>query len=500
MANKPLQTGFSRVFIIPGRAEPGHKPVYYSTVKMSGITQSFGDITKIEIPDPNEYGKFIEADRIRGAIERATFSLVGRFAAAVKSALLEFARAGCAVDVQLHIGECTDPSAFNTFTKAIIAEDSVLTSHTTDDLGALESGEGAVVNETAEISSKDYYEAIPMSYTAKADDIVTLHLNDVAVIDTASCGTCASESNGCKKVFAVSDLAGGSPGTPPDIVYTLDGGNTWKAHDIDTLTALQSAVGVAGVGDYVVVISELAGSESYALLTDFINGIDPVFTELTTGFVNFSGPMAIWSVGRKAFIVGESGYIYFMEDPTAGVTVLDAGVAATVTLQAVHALDEFYAVAVGDHGVVVWTRDGVNWEATVTNPVGGGVTLTSVWIVDAGAWWVTTSSGLVYYTQNQGASWTQKAMPGTAPSKMNAISFSTHSVGFAAGIVSSRARIYRTFDGGYSWVVVPSLSGTIPAADEFAAIATCEYDPNFVVAVGIHDNATDGKIVVGKLV
>jgi hypothetical protein len=60
--------------------------------------------------------------------------------------------------------------------------------------------------------------------------------------------------------------------------------------------------------------------------------------------------------------------------------------------------------------------------------------------------------------------------------------------------------MYRTFDGGYSWVVVPSVSGTYPAADELVAIAVCEYDPNFVVGVGIHDNATDGKIIVGKLV
>lgn len=499
MANKPLQTGFSRVFIIPGRARGDHKPIYFSSLKMSGITQSFGDITKIEVPDPNEYGKYLEVDRIRGAIERATFSLVGRFAAAVKSSLIQYAREGCPVDVQLHIGECTDPSNFNVFTKAVIAEDSIVTSHSTDDLGALESGENAVVNETGEISATEYYEVLPMSYAARADDIIINHVNDVVVADTASCGSCASESNGCQKIFAVTDNAGGSPGTPPDILFSLDGGVTWKAHDIDTLLTTEMASCVAGVGDYIVVGAPVPYSISYALLTDFISGIDPVFTELTTGFVAGRGPNDMWSVGRKAFIVGNFGYIYKTEDPTSGVEVLDAGAALTETLNAVHALDEDNVVVVGNSGAVAYATDGESFDTTAVRPVGAGINLTSVWMKSATEWWVTTSNGRLYYTLNSGDSWVPKTLPGTTPSKMNSISFASDSVGFASGIVNSNGRIYRTFDGGYSWVVVPESGGSLPVSDELLAIATCTYDVNLVVAVGIADNSTDGKIIVGKI-
>jgi hypothetical protein len=496
-SNKPLQTGFTRVFIIAGRARGDHRPEYYSNLKMGGIAQSFGDITKIEIPDPNEYGKYMEVDRIRGAVERATFTLMGRFAVAVKSRMLELARNGCPVDVQVHMGECTDPSNFNVFTKAIISEDSVITNHSTEDLGALESGENAVVNETADISAKDYYEILPLSFTARAGDIIINHVNAIAVIDTASCGSCATESNGCQKIFAVTDAAGGSPGTSPDVLFSLDGGATWRAHDVDTLLTTENADDVAGVGEYVVVVSNTPYSISYALIQDFIDLIDPVFTETTTGFVANRGGRAIWSVGRKAFIVGSNGYIYFTEDPTAGVTVLDAGVATGHNLNAVHALDEENAVAVGNNGAVVYTRDRLSWDSVITPPVGITVNLTGVFMKSETEWWVTASNGMMFYTLNSGKSWVQKTLPGTTPSQMNDISFAKDSIGYAAGVVNSRARIYRSFDGGYSWVVLPE-SGTLPAADQFNAIATCRYDPNVVFAAGVHDNATDGVIFVGK--
>ena len=124
---KPAKTGFTRSFIIEGRAHADHKPAYSSQMKLTGLTQSYGDITDIEIPDPAAYDKYIKVDRIQGQVTRATFTLTQRYAAAMKSILLRLAKARCALDVQLHLGECTDPSAFNIFNKAVILEDVVLT-------------------------------------------------------------------------------------------------------------------------------------------------------------------------------------------------------------------------------------------------------------------------------------------------------------------------------------------------------------------------------------
>jgi len=494
----PAKTGLSRVFLTDGRARGDHKPGYFSQLKMGGLSQNFGDVTKIEMPDPDNYDSYIEVDRIRGAKERATASLMGRYAAALTSKLLDLGAKGCPVDVQLHVGSCTDPSAFNVFSKAIIFEDVLVTAHSTDDLGALGSDENAVVNETAEFSAMTYYEVVPMSYISRAGDIVTNIVLDIVIGDRASCGVCGIESDGCKAIFALTSAAGGSPSTPADVVFSFDGGGTWKAHDIDTLAAAVAPNSIAVVGDYVVVVSNAEVAEHYASVQDFRDGIDPVFTKVTTGFSALGKPNHIEAIGRKAFIVGDFGFVYFMEDVASGVTVLDAGSATISKLNYVHAVDQYNAVAVGNDGTVIYTRDRLSWEAAAKKPVAVGVNLLSVWMKSTTEWWISCDNGKMYYTLNSGKLWTEKVMPGTAPSKLNHIEFSTASVGFASAIVSSISRLYRTFDGGYSWIAVPESSATLPASAELARIATCNENPNFVVGGGTAIGGTDGFIVVGS--
>lgn len=491
-----LKTAFSRVFLIEGRAAPDHVPSYMSSLKMTGLTQNFGDTTKIEIPDENNYGKFIEVDNIRGATERATTTLVGRYAANIKSTLLRLARQGCESDVQLHIGKCTDPSAFNTFSKAVILERVLSSSWSTEDLGALASDENAKVDETANISAAIVYEALPMTFASKANDIVTNPIMDVKVIDDVSCAECEEESDGCYAVFAISKAAGGSPTTPADIIFSLDKGATWAAHDVDGMAVTSDGSSVFPVGDYIVVVSHDEAALFYALKTDFYHGGDPAFTKVTTGFVY--NPTYGVGAGNKAFIVAEWGYVYLCEDPGAGVTVLDAGSATNSQLNCVDAIDQYNAIACGTDGVVIYTTDQVTWVRTATSPIGVGVHLTGCAMIDKKVWWVAASNGYLYYTTDAGEHWTRKTMPGTAPSAMKDVKFSTKSVGFACGTVSAKGRMYRTFDGGYSWIVLPESGATFTPATEITRITACDFDCNFVVGGGQNfPTNTDGILVVG---
>lgn len=459
---------------------------------MTGISQGFGDVTKIEEPDPNNYGKFIEVDRIRGAVERATTSLVGRYAATVKSTLLKIAKKGCSTDLQLHIGECQNPADFTAFSKVIILEDALITTYNTEDMGALGSDEQAKVDETAEISASDIYEVVPLSFSTKASDIVTNQIIDITIADNQSCGSCGAESDGCYKLYAVTKLAGGSPGTPADVVFSNDKGATFFAHDVDSLTN-KEPTGIAGVGNYIVVISNADDAYHYALKSEFTSTTDPSFVKVSTGIVAAGSPNAISSADNKAFIVGDGGYIYLLEAAGDAVSVLDAGNATTSVLGCVHALDENTCLAGGAAGSVVFTLDQSNWTK-VTKPSNN--TITSVWMKSLTEWIVGDSAGALYYTTDSGTSWTAKSLPGTTPSTISRISFATNSVGFVTAVVASRARAYETFDGGYSWTVLPQGSGTFPAADSML-VAACGYDPNFVFMGGLADDASNGILVVG---
>lgn len=490
---KPLVSANSRVFLIEGRARFDHKPSYECNIRLTGITQGYGDLTPIEVPNPDQYGKFDQVGEIRGANARATSSLQGRYVIDLRSTLMRLAADGCAIDVQLHFGECKNPATFTSFDKAIVLEDVFISQYATDDLGALASGDNAAVNETADISGETLYEILPVSYGVKAGSIVINEVTGVTTCDSPSCGDCGTQSNGCKKVIGVTTGASGSPPSIADVVFTTDGGTTWFDYDMGTCTA---ASDVACVSGYCVVVSN-ADIALYYTLTTTLDGVTaPTFTKITTGLVR--GPNAIWSVGSLAFIVGSFGYIYKTEDPTVGVTVLDAGTLTISNLNDVHAISKENAVAVGDNGAVVYTNDGVSWSSTATNPCGIGTHLNAVYMKSATEWIVGTSGGKLYYTINSGTTWTEKTFPGSGTGAVKDIQGSSDSVIWLAHqTAATKGRILRSYDGGYQWIVTPEGTGSIPVADKYGRLAVCSYDVNFVCGVGLADDAADGIIVIG---
>jgi len=495
---KPTKTSQSRVFLISGRARPDHVPTYESCTRMMGIARGFGDIEKIECPDPYAYGKFVDVGFTRGATERVTTSLEARYMLDTISTLLKSSNTGCAMDVQLHMGQCQDPSQFNQFEKALILESAYITNYSTEDLGALASGDDAVINETVDISAENFYEVMPIGYGEKAGALATNEVLDVIICDTQSCGDCVGESDGCQKIFAITKAAGGSASTPSDIIYSIDGGTTWYAHDIDSLGVAEDPSAIACVGDYLVVVSNASNSLHYALKSEFDGTTDPTWTEVTTGFVTGYEPNDIWSDGRVAFIAADGGYVYYTDDPLSGVTVLEAGTLTTSTLTRIHGLNDEFVVAVGENGVVMYTDNGTTFSLATTFPVGFGVHLRALWVKAEAEWFVGSSAGNLYYTNNTGLTWTVKAFTGSGAGVVWDIVMPTASIAFLSHATAlPRGRILRSFDGGQSWELTPEKAGTIPAGDRFNRLGYCTYDPNVVVGVGLADGGADGFIVLG---
>jgi hypothetical protein len=495
----PLKTAYSRVFLLEGRARPDHQPSYEYSLRAQAASQGFGDVTAIENPKKYRYGEFDEIGETQAGTERVTTTLEGRYARDLQSELLRLARKRCAIDVQLHMGACQDPSDFNKFDKVLVFEKASLTSYDTEDLGALQSDQEAAVNESVGISAREMYEILPITFGEKAGSIVTNEILDMVFCDVESCGDCEDESDGCAKVYGISSAAGGSPSTPADLVFSLDGGVTWYAHDIDTLGASDDPSGVDCVSSYVVVVSNASASLHYVLKSAVDALGDPAFTEVTTGIVSGGEPNAIFSLGSVGFIAGDAGYIYKVTDPTAGVTVLDAGSATISVLNDIHAISEDVIVAVGNDGSVVYTENGETFAAA-TSPVGVGVDLNCVFVKNDTEWWVGTSGGQVFYTLDGGATWTEKAFTGSGSGVVRDIQFSTDSVAWIAHDTSAPlGRVLRSYDGGYQWQVVPEREGaSMPLNDRINALAVCSFDPNLVIGGGLADNGSDGFIVVGK--
>lgn len=490
----PIQTGFTRVFLIENRAGPANVPTFEGLMKASGITWSQGDVTTIRVPSSEQYDQFDTIGKVSGEQGNPELTLTARYTTDL-SKLLRLARLGCDHDIQIHMGKCQNPSDFNNgWDKIVVLEAGRATNYTTEDLGALQPSERNMINEEAPFTGEDLYEIKKILFAEIGAAEVVQEVVGITVCDAVNCGACGIQSNGCQVVFAVTLSAGGSPGLSAEVLYTEDGGGTVGDTNVTTLAANEDPDDIACVGANVIVISEDSISLHYADLTDILDGVE-TWNEVATGFVE--GPRAIWNVDPShTWIVGAGGYVYFTDDPTAGVEVQSAGSATTQPLNDIHALDILNALAVGDNNAVIYTADGSTW-GSVTGPA-VGINLTCCWMKSATEWFVGTANGRLWYTKDAGVTWTEKAFPGSGAGVVRDIAFSSDTVGYLAHSTAAPAgRILRTISGGNSWYVAPESTAVIPANDYVGVLAVCA-DVNTVFGGGLAGNAVDGFLVKGS--
>lgn len=494
----PVRSPFSRVFTIEDRAGPANAPEYQGQARAMGPSWAFGGRTPIREPDPGRYGAFRIIDAIKGERELPTMSLENRYQYTV-SDLLALAKKGCPFDVQVHFGKCQDPRDFNNgWDKILALEAADITNWGTTELGALEQGQDAIVNETVDMSGFDLLEIKKLQVAALAAAEIVQEVLDIVICDSISCGICGITSDGCQIFFALQTATGGSPGLPSELIYSQDGGSTIGQTNIDSLGAASNPNALSCVGSYLVVVSSADNSLHYALIQDILDGTE-TWVENIQGIVATTGaPHDLFSAGSAhTWIVGAGGYVYFFSDITGVGVVQSAGVATAQLLNAIHGSDDQNLVAVGAANAVIYTTNGGETWASVTGPA-VGVILNTVWVRGPEEWFVGTAGGKLYYTRNAGVTWVEKTFSGSGTGQVREIVFATPTVGYMAhDTAAAVGRIFRSIDGGFSWYALPEGTGSIPDNDKINAIAACGEDVNVFYAGGLGANALDGILLKG---
>jgi photosystem II stability/assembly factor-like uncharacterized protein len=150
---------------------------------------------------------------------------------------------------------------------------------------------------------------------------------------------------------------------------------------------------------------------------------------------------------------------------------------------------------VGDLNAIIHTTNGGSTWMPLTGPA-VGETLNCVWMYDTDTWFVGTSTGGLYLTQNSGVTWDNVAdnLPITI-NEVNEILFFDDTVGYmSVSDGAAHSQIMRTIDGGETWYVLPEGSGAIPDNDIINMLAVCD-DPNAVWGGGLGGGGVDGIIV-----
>lgn len=485
----------SRIFSIEDRAGPSRTVRYQSLARAQAPNMDFGALTIVRVPDPNRYGSFKAVDVIKGAPNPITMTFQFRHTRDV-SDMLRLGRKGCPLDFQVHFGACKDPSDFQLgWDKILVFENATIQTYGTDDLGSLDQGQEAVVNENIPIEALDMYEITRVSATEIASVDITQEIVDVVICDSPTCGDCGRTSDGCQRMFAMTKTNDGSPGAGARLIYSSDGGVTTQFTTVTTMGANENATGIACVGNNLVIISNGGLAIHYANMEDIINGV-AVWTKTVVGLVAAKGPNWIFSLGRTfSWIVGDGGYVYFASDITAGVSVLNAGIATSQNLKSIHGTDELNLVAVGVSNAIIKSTDGGLTWTSITGPE-VGATLNVIVMRTEKEWMIGTATGKLWYTTNGGVSWTQKRFSGDNAGQVRDITFPTPTVGYMSHDTATPVgRVFRTIDGGASWYTVPEdTSFSLPANLQINSVASCSSNPNVSFAGGIKV-ATDGILM-----
>lgn len=494
-----LSTSQIRIWTIEGGANPGAGAVYQGRGRAEGSSWGGGDLKPVRGPSPRRYGDYITVGKIRGPQDLPKTTIVVREERDVRDLLTLFQKR-CPVDLQLHKGNCQDPTDFLAFDVVTILEGALFDSWAAGAQGAFDGDQEAPVEDTMPMTGDTLYDVKPLRESLIAGEAIVQEIVGVSVCDGVSCGNCGAPSDGASVVFAVTKSHGGSPGLPAEVIFTIDGGATAAATVIDTLPANSDPTDLACSGLNLAVISAEDLAIHYAPIADIILGVE-TWARVATGLVATKTPNRIVSRGRAFnWIAANGGYIYFSSEISGGVVVQTDGSVTVQNLADIHACTDVHVLAVGASNAVLYTSDGQNWSSVVGPAV--GVNLTACWMKGPSVWLVGDANGSLWYTNNTGASWHPvTAFTGAGTGAITAIAFATNSVGYMAQTISARGWLLRTLDGGQTWARIPDGGSIANFTDNDAInrLAVADSAPdnvkaNVLFAGGLAADATDGVL------
>lgn len=480
----PAQTSDSRIFIAPNRASCGAAYTYHSCMRMEGVDKSFGDITSVYCPHPTRTGEFVEIAQIQGADGRWTTSLVGRLPLNYQSIIAQLANKKCAFDLQVHFGKCFDPTNFNTFDMSYVFENVRISSYSLGTLGALGPDERATIDETVAISAETAYQLFQVYPNATGANVTPN--GPVPTMSYGNYVSCTDCLDSCGRFYGLQLPATTLASQDVYIVWTDDGGLTWNT----TTLPCSSAQLTNPIASYVI---QSDGTNLYITLNEsggtghlYIVPISEVEDGTITSSIfsildNTNTIYATFLYQTDFWTAGANGIVNLVDKASQSYTVIEDGTTFTNDWFAIHGIDSDNLIVGGEGGVLAVRRNGGSLQAVTfaVNSVTVTDDITSVWMKSEDEWLVGTEAGNLYCTTDSGSTWT---LTQTFSGCVRDIDFPRNSTGYI--VIKSPAQIWRTYDGGGTWVKVTDKYSQISSTSEFFGVSTCPDNPNTFVVNG----------------
>lgn len=506
-ADEILTQKHVRFFLQPGGPGPTNSLLYsgvdgaYLNIESVSNPRS-GGINPINVHDPRRQGFYKRVGRSVDPPDLPSFTVnFLQKKDALPKHLVELG--DCVTNFYQVVGDCKDLSDFTRGWTSYVKIMSNAENTTVEEKGGAWDGDEQLQDDLEFVPSA-VYNVGKIGFGEKASVEVYSEVIDVVYGNRVQCGACGPSDNGTKLMYAVASNTVASPGQAPSVFYSVDGGLNWTEIAITGSASTDVPVAIDVVGNYLLVVFDDAGTGGYFYteLNSITGAPSATWTKVTTGFVTAHGPTDIWVQSpRNVWLTGRSGYIYKLTSVSAGVTVIDASNSTAENLNRIHGLEEIIVVT-GDNGVVLYsTNRGRTFAATSANPSANDID--ALWVVADFLWYVGDDGGDVYYTLDQGISWTQETSVNGAA--VHDIVFATDEVGYISYTTAGPvAVITTTFNGGADWTMGSPRLLNVPTADRFNRIAVPDV-PNANTAAnnmligGLAGNGSDGIVLVGTV-
>lgn len=446
-----------RVFMQVNELDP------YDLVQCSGLSDwniARGAVSPVREQSLKKIGAEEVVGHVRASPDMPAFTIQGR----LKEAQNLFFSLDCAVNVQVLMKDCGDPTDYYGFNLGMAWVRSLAGDASGEALAMIE-GDDTPIGLTNPFSAVwgPYLIDFKVRFLSRRTLAETGTIQDVEFFVRECLEDCLTVAGNGQYGYAVATAQLGSPTDNSAVWWTDDYADTW---------ALCSQMPFLGAEDISAVV-KIGNTNQHRVIVargsaDGANPAEIAYADCTVvgqtawaysnvGVVNGQYITAMaWPNFRNLFCITNDGYVYRSRDGGVNWTIVYQHGTA-VELNDISCMLRGRMWVVGDDDLVLFSEDyGTSWTI-IDGPNDGLLNLNTVHVCDDRKVFVGDSAGMIYGTVNEGGAWSTLPPQGLIPTGVAKIrGFGTHWLWTIVDIapvapLTGNSRVLRSTDGGATW-------------------------------------------------
>ena len=400
-------------------------------------------------------------------------------------------RVKCPTPIYVHMVRAGLKNVFTNYDRSFVLTNARVTSRGLTSLTTRTPDNNQRAEMTFDLAGETLIRAVRISM-ARQGISESQNIKDITFCNAEECRSGVSPGMGsCEIGFAV---AAAGTGAAANVIRTINGGS-WAATVAQPFAADVDLGGVEcfemGRNSTRVLVSRgesvVASPATVAYSDD--SGATWVSVALPGATGSWVAPQALKAVDRSNIWAGTSiGYIVHSGDGGVTWQTQEAGVINNAAWNSIDFADADVGWAGGVANEIARTIDGGTGWSPITGPAGqAAVAINTIHAVDRNRAWIGYANGRLFFTNDAGATWTERGFSGSGVGSIADIDFIDEYMGvLVRNTASPVGNVLTTIDGGYTWepMATPTNSG-------LSVAFMCDYLSFFVAGAA---NAGSGYI------